>query len=549
MAAQNPQRLAHCPSFVIRSDPSLPVHLRQWYEFTGRDDGVGEVWCYTDSRSYVQGDTVTLHACASVDFVDVTVYSTENVPTEMFRRKRVKTIWAETPENCSVVGCRWPAVFEFDIGAWPSGAYRVSLAASGNREGVPTAEHLFVVRPMETDKSSRLLLITSDATWNAYNDWGGSNAYEGIVDPQSNRFSAQLSIHRPMARGFVSAPIDAPRTLPFKRRAVGSTVEYPYMQWAYENGYSKKFASAGWASYERHFVHWAQNEGFQVDVATQQDLHFRPEVLSTYPCVAMVGHDEYWSWAMRDAIDNYIAAGGRVARFAGNFLWQIRLEDGGVTQICHKYRARDEDPLRGTVQQHLTTDAWESKEVGRAGVHTFGLNATNGMYAGWGDLAPHGPGGFTLFRPEHWAFDHCGLNYGDVLGGEARVFGYEVDGLPYTFDDGLPVPLPSVRTPENLQILAMGFARMRELACAGEPPDAHFVGQDDALFMAQTLYESADEEKIARTDRGSGMVVHFNCGKGEVFHAGTTEWVAGLMRRDFAVCAVTRNVLRKFLQR
>ncbi|MGE0008952.1 MAG: hypothetical protein AB7S92_25680 [Parvibaculaceae bacterium] len=45
------------------------------------------------------------------------------------------------------------------------------------------------------------------------------------------------------------------------------------------------------------------------------------------------------------------------------------------------------------------------------------------------------------------------------------------------------------------------------------------------------------------------MIVHFHRGRGEVFHAGTCEWVAGLLRRDEMVARVTRNVLDRFLGR
>ena len=31
-----------------------------------------------------------------------------------------------------------------------------------------------------------------------------------------------------------------------------------------------------------------------------------------------VGHDEYWSWEMRDAVEGFVAAGGNVAFFSGN---------------------------------------------------------------------------------------------------------------------------------------------------------------------------------------------------------------------------------------
>ena len=43
------------------------------------------------------------------------------------------------------------------------------------------------------------------------------------------------------------------------------------------------------------------------------------------------------------------------------------------------------------------------------------------------------------------------------------------------------------------------------------------------------------------------MIVSFSKGAGEVFHAGSVEWVAGLLRRDAQVERVTRNVLDRFL--
>jgi hypothetical protein len=44
------------------------------------------------------------------------------------------------------------------------------------------------------------------------------------------------------------------------------------------------------------------------------------------------------------------------------------------------------------------------------------------------------------------------------------------------------------------------------------------------------------------------MIVSFSRGTGEVFHAGSCEWVAALLRRDAMVERVTRNVLTRFLR-
>lgn len=51
---------------------------------------------------------------------------------------------------------------------------------------------------------------------------------------------------------------------------------------------------------------------------------------------SIVEHDEYWTAQMRDTVDAYVDEGGKVMRLAGNFMWQIRLEDNGQRQVAHK---------------------------------------------------------------------------------------------------------------------------------------------------------------------------------------------------------------------
>lgn len=57
------------------------------------------------------------------------------------------------------------------------------------------------------------------------------------------------------------------------------------------------------------------------------------------------------------------------------------------------------------------------------------------------------------------------------------------------------------------------------------------------------LYGKVTPETLDACTRGNGMIVHWHKGAGEVFTAATCEWVAGLMRGDAQVIAVTRNVL------
>lgn len=62
--------------------------------------------------------------------------------------------------------------------------------------------------------------------------------------------------------------------------------------------------------------------------------------------------------------------------------------------------------------------------------------------------------------------------------------------------------------------------------------------------MAFEMYSGPPEYLKDRT-YGSGMVAAFTRGKGEVFCAGTAEWVVGLMKKDFYTETITRNVLNK----
>ena len=204
------------------------------------------------------------------------------------------------------------------------------------------------------------------------------------------------------------------------------------MEWAYATGHSKKYASSGWASYDSHFFRWAERAGYAIDLASQHELHFEPEILDGYDCVVFVGHDEYWTWEMRDAVDAYVERGGHAARFAGNFMWQTRLEDEGARQVCYKYRARAEDPAYrgGDVTPRHQFLGGAGDRPARA-PRPSGSMPRTGVYAGWGGCAPRGVRGFPIYRPEHWAFAGTGIYYGDMLGADSHVFGYEVDGLDY----------------------------------------------------------------------------------------------------------------------
>lgn len=413
--------------------------LDHYYIGPSRNEAVLEIWGYTPEMSYAPGDRVTLHVSTTAPDWDLEIGRDGSVYQPLLYDSGLSGRHHETPEDCSVIGCGWPVAYEFDISEdWPPGGYLVTFRA---RRGDDLVEehHVILLRSADDAAPPPYVLVCATGTWLAYNCWGGSNHYEGIAGPERNAFSPVLSTQRPWTRGFCKLPDGAPRALREHPATPGEMVRYPYMEWAYAYGYSKKYASAGWASYERHFARWAEGEGYEFDVIALHDLHDNPEILRRYACAIFVGHDEYWSAGMRDSVETYVEQGGKVARFAGNFFWQTRIVDQGHTQVCYKYIA-DQDPLSGTDDAHPVSGAWEVAPVNRPGALTFGVNGLRGVYAGLGNCVGGGSGGFTVYRPDHRAFEGANFGYGDVLGGRARIFGYEVDGLDYEFKDGLPFP-------------------------------------------------------------------------------------------------------------
>jgi hypothetical protein len=544
----------------MRRGQAFDATNAEFFEGPLEDPTYLEVWCYTDKLSYLPGEEVRIHTSSTGSQISLEIIRDGLKPESVHRVEDLPAQMHRLPKTFYETGCQWPIGYTWRIPEdLPSGFYLVIARTSTNRfsetdrsfDGVQKTEvreqeHGFFVRRPTARKRADILFVSSTCTWNAYNDWNGFSHYVGYDLPDKFRHAPRLSIHRPFARGIVRSPIGSPRKPHALPITTNSVPVYPVIDFAFSHGYSKWFTNCGWATYERPFVVFAEENSVKLDYATQLDLHYDPQLLDGYRCVVIVGHCEYWTWEMREAIDRFVEAGGNVARFAGNFCWQIRLEDGGRTQIAYKGRAHDSDPLRNTEQSRRLTTYWEDPAVNWPGAETFGLCALYGVYAHVGVNVPRGTGGFTVYRPDHWAFAGTDLYFGDEFGADAKIFGYEVDGLDHTFRDGLPYPTARSGAPEGTEILAMALASNREVD-HGNRGSVFYYG-DGSEEIAKLRYGKVNAETKEAASRGNGMIVTFKRGKGTVFHAGSSEWVSGLLHRDFCTEAITRNVLKRFTQ-
>jgi hypothetical protein len=498
---------------------------------------------YPDRQSYGAGDVVELRCSSRVASVTAVVARVGRERVEVWRREGIGIGEHPHPDDAYATGCGWPVAFTVDVDpAWTSGFYEVSLQADGETGEEARAEAFFVVRPAASSSADAILVLATN-TYNAYNAWGGKCFYSGAV---------KVSFDRPLERGYLRRPA-APDEVEYDGR-MASLPEEPdeehlqLQQYLADAKYPMWCASGSWHNWERRFVRWAEHEGLTLDYAVNSDLEYHPEVLDGQKLMLSVGHDEYWSWGMRDRVDAFVEAGGSLAVFSGNTcFWQVRYEDDGRTMVGYKGIAQTTDPVVGTDDHRRLTSMWSMPSIDRPEAQTTGLSFTRGGYARVGEATPRSSGGYNIHRPDHPIFEGTALRYGDVLGGSSRIVGYEVDGCELTMVNGDPVPTFADGTPAGLDVLATAPARLISITddhC--EAPVALWAGVDppgDLEAIAAWLFGSATPENTVRIAHNHAVMGTFTKGKGRVFHAGTTDWSYGL-DSDPLVQQVTRNVIR-----
>jgi WD40 repeat protein len=197
-----------------------------------------------------------------------------------------------------------PSTGLVDCGNWavsaswsvPASATSGIYVARAVRTDTGGASHIvFVVR--DDAGGSDLLFQTADTTWQAYNDFGGNNLYQG--GPAGRAY--KVSYNRP----FHTRIVDDGQDWLFN-------AEYP-------------------------MVRWLESNGYDVSYTTGVDIHRNSAPIQDHAVFLSVGHDEYWSAEQRANVEAARDAGVHLAFFSGNeVFWKTRFEDGERTLVCYK---------------------------------------------------------------------------------------------------------------------------------------------------------------------------------------------------------------------
>ncbi|MEV3874415.1 N,N-dimethylformamidase beta subunit family domain-containing protein [Streptomyces sp. NPDC049906] len=381
----------------------------------------------------------------------------------------------------------------------------VPLLGDGDVEGF--SREFFVVRPRQPGRHGRVLYKKSTFTRHAYNRSDGeglprdSSLYDSPVHQEGDAHRQRghkVSLHRP-----------------------GGVIDL--------------------AHWDAPFIAWLERCGYAVEYCTDLDLHEDPELLSSYDLLLSVGHDEYWSAAMRDHVAAHLAGGGNVAFLSANTCWwRIHVTDGGTAFVS------DTDHHVDGVYPHLpATDLWWAAPpdgVGRPENAMTGVSFRNGgMWPGdWpGDRPTEG---YTVQHADHWVFEGTGLRDGrdgspaDRLGAGTALIGYECDGAAFVRDEhGVARASGVDGTPDSFLILGIYLL---------DPVN------DDLHRFKWSHWNCPEREPAITSPRAATMGVHTTEGGGTVFTAGTVDWPVVCGREeDAGVVRVTRNVIDRLSRR
>jgi len=430
------------------------------------------VWAYPDTFSFNPGETLRLHVSSSSRFAGVRIYRLTDwrpggwtsaplreippveIPQSFFK--------PNNPEVSGVEDWNWPQNINVPVdGAWPTGIYVAEIGAyPAKNVPNPTATSWveFVIRNPSPGTGARILYKLNLNTVQAYN-LGMQDSFPNSIPP----FDVDL---------YNNVDVSPINPVP-----VGYKITYrrPVWSWAWNNKS---------VTYDYPMIKWLEAQGYAADYCTDIDLHLDTNLamLSRYALLLSIGHDEYWSEAMRANSIAFRDGGGDIAFLSGN-------------TVCWRVFFQDIDPALGVPTSYVCDkgptplcdtdgpDAWwkcdpVNRENGLVGVGTRNCAIRLDIPSGPFSLTKPPSAGFKIQNADHWVLAGTGLLNGDVVGvgnvGDKQgnpivenLVGYEGGGARIEFNpDGTARATFTDGTPQNFVILGVAETAPYESACA-----------------------------------------------------------------------------------
>ncbi len=321
-----------------------------------------------------------------------------------------------------MVACDWAVGYTLSVPAtWTTGIYLAKLTnAAGFQSYI-----VFAVR--DDERTATFLYQQPVTTYQAYNNYP-DNGSTGKSLYDFNSYGAA--------------------TAAGTQRANQVSFDRPYGGGGGADG-GGQFADDQW--WERYFISWAEQMGYDISYSTDIDTHANPARLLDFKGVLSVGHDEYWSKQMYDGFEQARDAGVNLAFLGANpDYWQVRFEPstrGIANRVMISYKSATLDPITDPA---LKTDQW--RNIGRAEQQLVGV-----QYVANGDFLSTQP--YAIANRSHWIWADSGFGNGSSVPG---LLGYEVDR--YFEEYSAPQFLSYTKLAESRYLATDGDSSLEEIS-------------------------------------------------------------------------------------
>lgn len=409
----------------------------------------------------------------------------------------------------------WETNFDYTIpDDLASGVYAVRLRADGDESFIT-----FFVRPAPGKPTAKLAFLASTVTYLAYSNyqWLFHQHYAEVTETfwtTLQKTDVFLQEHPEFGLSTYDTHAD------------GSGVRYasrlrPILNMAPRTPF--------WSfNADTHILGWLAHLGIDFDVITDEDLHREGSaLLAPYRAVITGTHPEYYTTAMMNGLQRYLAGSGRLIYLGGNgFIWRCALSDTypGAIELRRAedgIRYRDEEPG----EYYLEFSGEYGGLWRRLGLPPQSLVGVGTVAVGFDQSG--------YFRRTAQSFDSRASFIFEGIGEDELIgdFGYLGNGASGSEIDAVD---PLLGTPVHALVVA-----------SSEGHSANTLIVPDEIGFHHTAMDGV-QSPLVRAD----MTFFETPGGGAVFSVGSIAWGASLPvnQYDNNVSKLSANVVKRFLE-
>ncbi len=390
------------PSIAVAADNPIVIENLQpgtnsWEipSGTAANDSAGQIKGYASAASVNKGDDISFYVSVNpaqtytIDVYRLGYYQGlgGRLMTHIGPLNGIQQGACPTDPTTGASECQWTPTYTLSTQtSWTSGIYLALLTNAENFRNYV----VFTVR--DDGRAASLVYQQPVTTYQAYNNYPNDNA-TGKSLYEFNSYGANT-----VTGGKAAAKV------------------------SFDRPYADSGSGGDLLSFEIQFIHWIEKNGYDVTYITDLDTHLNGAAwLSRYRGFLSVGHDEYWSRPMYDAVVGARDLGVNLGFFGADAArWQIRFEASSTNvpnRVIVCYRDETLDPV---TDPSLKTVLWRDPPLNRPEQTLVGVQ--RGATVPWAPVTQYGA--YVVNNSQNWVYAGTGFHDGDTVTG---IVGYEAD--------------------------------------------------------------------------------------------------------------------------